>query len=502
MSLVTGLSFDRLLVFHMAGALLALWMALLHGVQIAYYHKGEQHDDHDHDEHDHDDHHDDHDDHDHEHRRLHHHASIHAYLGSDPSMSKFFLDGSMNFTGFSVLVTLLAMIVTSLFRNPIRKRFFEFWMIYHIVGAAIILVMGILHGADLFWWALVLWVLDWAIRYGMMVGVYPKQARVTRIAQTVTKVEWPKTDNFHYEPGQFVKVCIPDLSFWEFHPFSISSTPDDPFVTLYVRALPDPQSWSRQLYDELAEPHDDNKISTNSVRVLLEGPYGSLPPILEHRNQHKCSMAVFISGGIGATPCHSIAKSLIEGSAASRPSLKKVRYIWTLRNDDLISALPPPVIASTEPLSSEKGGDFELVEHRPRESGQSSLDDSDSSDCQEDPMFEHASTPSLAVQTDIYVSQMEQFLDSYDDEEVQKEAAKAKHKEEDAKLPYNIHRGHRPDVHALLEQIHAEAAKNGWGRVFVMVCGPMSLLEACEVACQRNETDAVQLDFHQEIFEY
>ena len=525
-SLVTGLSFERLMPFHVASALLTLWMACLHGIHIAYYHRGdkalhhvEHHRDHDHDE----DHEEDHDDH--EHRRL-HHDSIHAYLGPDPNLWQFLVDGKRNLTGFAVLVSLLLVVVTSLFHNPIRKRWFEFWLIYHITGVLIILGAGIIHGAEVFWSALVWWALDWVLRYGVMAGMrYPKQARVTRVAENVTKVEFPATEHFHYEPGQFVQVAVPSVELWEFHPISIASAPDDhhPFVTLYVRALPDPQSWSRRLY-ELAQPRDENKISTNSVRIFLEGPYGSLPPILEHRNQHKYSMAVFISGGIGVTPCHSIAKSLIAGTSRQRaPSLQKVRYIWSVRNEDMITAIPPVAAMEESPLTYHgvarlNGGSgggkgsssheddmngIELVE-RDQEQQPSLGDDDDSvgSSGSRDMFNNEDSKPSLAVQTDIYVSQMNKFLDSYDDEEVQKEVANSKDDGAHSDAPYEIHRGRRPDVHAILKDVQAEAAKNGWGRVFVMGCGPLSLLEELEVACQRSETDEVQIDFHQEIFDY
>ena len=53
-SLVTGLSFERLVPFHLTSALLTVWMACLHGIQIGYYHKGDK-ESHDSEHHDGDD---------------------------------------------------------------------------------------------------------------------------------------------------------------------------------------------------------------------------------------------------------------------------------------------------------------------------------------------------------------------------------------------------------------------------------------------------------------
>lgn len=524
-SLMTGLSFERLIPVHMASALLTVWMALLHSIQIAYYNKGEKsehHEDHDGDHDDQDDH-DDHDDHDHDdhddhdgHRILHHHASIHAYLGSEPNLWKFLVDGEMNRTGLAVLTSLLLMVLTSVFHKPMRKFWFEGWLVSHIAGAITILVAGILHGADIFPFAVGWWALDWVIRYGFMVAVrYPKQARVTRIAENLTKVEWPKTDDFHYEPGQFVQIAVPAIKLWEFHPISIASAPSDPMVTLFVRALPNRNAWTRQLWNAAA-PLDDNRISTNSVRVFLEGPYGSLPPILENRNQHKYSVAVFVSGGIGVTPCHSIAKSLMaEETTTNRfraSSLRKILYIQSIRNEDMIAAIPPPTMVdnngtgSSSSSSSSSEDDIELVERKALGDADSDEDD-ENEDADDDDVSHNNRRSPLAVQTDIYVTQMHKFLDSYDDDEVHKEVTKANSQNDDSTATIlapntTMHRGRRPDVHAILKKVSEEAAKNGWGRVFVMGCGPVALLEDLEVACQQSETKAVQIDFHPEVFDY
>ncbi|CAB9518874.1 generating NADPH oxidase heavy chain subunit [Seminavis robusta] len=525
-SLLTGLSFDRLVNFHLASSLLSLWMGYLHGINIAYYHRGDNkthhhhdHDDHhhshdDHDEHHHDendeDHHshDDHDSHDHGHHRRLHHDSIHAYLGTDPNISKFFFDGDRNTSGFFVLVALAILVLTSVFHPLFRKCWFEGWLIYHVTSAVIVLIAGMVHGADIFVFCIIWWALDLLIRYGVMVATrYPKQAKVTRVAENITMIQFPKTNNFQFQAGQFVQVAVPSVRLWEFHPFSIASSPDESHITLYVRALPDAKTWTRKLYD-LAAPLDENKISTISHRAFLEGPYGSLPPILDDSCAREYSMAVLVSGGIGVTPCYGIAKCLL---ATPPPSLQKIRYIWSVRDEGMVQAIPPPTLpesgvaglggAKTTTSSIENG--IELVERGSsngtdeNEENEAVLNGEESNGLDETVSAQR----SLALQTDIYITQMDKFVEDGDEETDNAKEAGATETQQ-PHLPYTIHRDGRPDVHAIMKQVHDEASKQGWGRVFVMGCGPFSLLEELQVACRRSQTKEVQIDFHQEVFDY
>jgi predicted ferric reductase len=538
-SLVTGLSFDRLVTFHLASAILTLYMALLHGIQIAYYNRGataadsshHHHDDEDHDDedeedhhhsHSHDDHHDSHDDqdehehddhdHDHEHERFLHQDSIHAYLGTEPNLWKFFFDGDQNTSGFAVLVALSILVVTSVFHRLFRKWWFEGWLVTHISGALIVLAAGIIHGADIFVFAIIWWALDLLIRYGVMVGIrYPRQATLTRVAENVTMMQWPKSDNFQYEAGQFVQVAIPGVRMWEFHPFSIASSPEDSIVTLYMRALPGTKPWTRQVY-EFAAPRDDNKISIGIHRVFVEGPYGSIPPILDDSCTREYSMVVLISGGIGVTPCHSIAKRLIEKQPSS---LQKIYYIWSVRDEKMIKAIPPPTLenaagsSGVDRINHNSDGDedngIELVERGLDDEKKSHAENgNDALEANEDALCkEELAKPSLCLQTDIYVTQMDKFVEVQEDEGIPKGSGtvSSSNQKEQATTPYTIHRGRRLDVHAIVKHAHDEALQKGWGRIFVMGCGPMSLREELQAACQKNQKE-VQIDFHEEIFDY
>jgi predicted ferric reductase len=82
-------------------------------------------------------------------------------------------------------------------------------------------------------------------------------------------------------------LAIPELSWLQWHPFSLSSSPNQKVVTLHIRKM---GNWTKALY-ELSE----NK---KHVDILLEGPYGNLS--VDIMGDRKYKNVMLISGGIGS----------------------------------------------------------------------------------------------------------------------------------------------------------------------------------------------------------
>jgi hypothetical protein len=72
-----------------------------------------------------------------------------------------------------------------------------------------------------------------------------KAAKVVRLPGNVVRVVFDK-GNMRYNAGQYVFLCVPSLSLYEWHPFSLSSHPSQQQCSLHVRILGD---WTRRLYD-------------------------------------------------------------------------------------------------------------------------------------------------------------------------------------------------------------------------------------------------------------
>jgi predicted ferric reductase len=65
-----------------------------------------------------------------------------------------------------------------------------------------------------------------------------------RLPGDVVRVSFPR-GSLRYTAGQYMFLCVPKLSLWEWHPFSISSNEADESVTMHVRVLGD---WTRALH--------------------------------------------------------------------------------------------------------------------------------------------------------------------------------------------------------------------------------------------------------------
>jgi predicted ferric reductase len=74
-----------------------------------------------------------------------------------------------------------------------------------------------------------------------------------------------KKRGLNYSAGQYVFITVPELSYLESHPFSISSSPYEDTVMIHIRVLGD---WTKRLY-ELSN-------DKNSVDIWIHGPYGAL----------------------------------------------------------------------------------------------------------------------------------------------------------------------------------------------------------------------------------
>jgi NADPH oxidase len=201
-------------------------------------------------------------------------------------------------SGTALEACVAALVITSL--APIRRHFFEFFYRMHLLLILATGVLAIVHGARGFVFGAMLWLGDIAIR-GFMVKVayadHSQQSVITHLPANVVRVSFPKTAvnsqrTFHYRGGQYVFLCIPAISSLEWHPFSISSAPDDDEVTLHIRALGD---WTQRLHALAGEGQD----GVMSTECLIEGPYGELAVDLDS-DKYKCIL--LISGGIGITP--------------------------------------------------------------------------------------------------------------------------------------------------------------------------------------------------------
>jgi predicted ferric reductase len=127
---------------------------------------------------------------------------------------------------------------------------------------------------------------------------------VNRLDENVTEFELePVGQTLAFTPGQFVFVCFHspalDQRFGlllrnQFHPFSITSAPDEGTLRITVKAVGD---YTRAI-----------RLLEAGAEAIVEGPYGSFGAQTTNERQ------IWIAGGIGVTPFLSMSRSL-DGNA-------------------------------------------------------------------------------------------------------------------------------------------------------------------------------------------
>lgn len=142
-----------------------------------------------------------------------------------------------------------------------------------------------------------------------------------------------------YRAGQYIYLNVGKVAFLEWHPFTITSAPDDSYLSAHIRCVGD---WTNELDKQISNESD-------SVRLSIDGPYGSCA-----EDVFKYEKVILIGAGIGrfffnwkliflqmnilyffnikgVTPYASILKHIwhiLSVNSPNRTILKKVYFFW------------------------------------------------------------------------------------------------------------------------------------------------------------------------------
>lgn len=217
-------------------------------------------------------------------------------------------------TGHIMNICLVCIFITALqkFRN---YKFHVFWNTHHLFivffsclcihGSGQILgtpKAGYVMAAPLllYGWERAMRVRNAEFKTTTLLKVYEEPSNVLRLDF--------RQKGFFFKAGQYVFLKCPHLSETEWHPFSITAAPDDPYVSLHIKQVGD---WTKALAKFLnPEKQRCVTMQTNEApngRVLLQvdGPFGAPS---EHVFQFETCMLV--GAGIGVTPFASILKNV------------------------------------------------------------------------------------------------------------------------------------------------------------------------------------------------
>ncbi|XP_036068405.1 NADPH oxidase 5 [Oryzias melastigma] len=279
--------------------------------------------------------------------------------------------GTASVTGVVLLLLICLMVLCS---STFVRRSGHFEVFYWSHLSYIwVLILLIIHCANFWKWFVVpglLFLLEKivGIAVSRMGGLYIVE--VNLLPSKVTHLVIKRPQFFHFKPGDYIYINIPVIAKYEWHPFTISSAPEQTdTLWLHVRSM---GQWTNRLYEYFRQIESDElcsgRLATSlkrrrqrtktevsakfvenhrfcNIKCYVDGPYGT-PTRQIFTSEH----AVLIGAGIGITPFASILQSIMyryrlrkqncpscnfswcENLKDSDMTLRKVDFIWINRD--------------------------------------------------------------------------------------------------------------------------------------------------------------------------
>ncbi|KIM24310.1 hypothetical protein M408DRAFT_11066 [Serendipita vermifera MAFF 305830] len=171
------------------------------------------------------------------------------------------------------------------------------------------------------------------ITYVSKVIQHPSKVMEVQIKKERTKIR----------AGQYIFLSCPEVSYWQWHPFTLTSAPEEDYISVHIRIVGDfTSSLAKALgcdFDSKPEKGGGKEAAKvvpppfNRVlpRVMIDGPFGSASEdFLNYET------VLLVGAGIGVTPFASILKDIwyrMNNFNHSSPTrLSKVYFVWVIRD--------------------------------------------------------------------------------------------------------------------------------------------------------------------------
>lgn len=264
-------------------------------------------------------------------------------------------------SGYFMLISLMAMVFTSI-EKPRRENFERFWYTHHLF--IVFFVFWSVHGEFCM-------IKNDRTPYCNGVGVFYQYWSVggfTYLAERIARevrgrhktyvskvIQHPsnvceiqiKKEHTVTKAGQYIFLNCPEVSLWQYHPFTLTSAPEEDYISIHIRVCGDFTKklsnvlgceWERKgdkggnggsVVKSIDEDGVDPSLRRVLPRVYVDGPFGSAS-----EDVFKFEVAVLVGAGIGVTPFASILKSIWYrmNYPQGRTRLRKVYFFWICRD--------------------------------------------------------------------------------------------------------------------------------------------------------------------------
>ncbi|KAG2095871.1 ferric reductase NAD binding domain-containing protein [Suillus discolor] len=278
--------------------------------------------------------------------------------------------------GITAMVAFSILILVSL--RPVRNDIYEVFFYVHFLGVLIFLVGGYYHtkgayGSYWIWPSFVFWALDRFIRvvrlvvfnhsyFGFKSGSGTMDATTEMLSADVVRLRLRRPPHFHWSPGQTAYLIMPSVSTlpFEAHPFTIASFDS----SLLSTPKTEDQSGSGEndetqvlgssapfwkelvflvnVHGGFTKKLKEVAATKGIVKVFVDGPYGPSPDLGSY------DTCVFVAGGSGISYTLPVFLSVIESVRKGKSSCKRVVFIWSIRGAGYVEWIEEALIKAVQ----------------------------------------------------------------------------------------------------------------------------------------------------------
>jgi predicted ferric reductase len=238
-------------------------------------------------------------------------------------------------TGFLLLIIMM-LLYSGAWKKLRNSNFENFWYSHHLFIPFFGLLLG--HGAQnllekttFYFYFIIpgtLYTIERLIRFKRSRTVVTL-LKVRKHAGDVLEVQM-RTPTI-YKAGQFAFFNVPIVSNWEWHPFTISSAPEESFLSCHMKCVGDFTKSVARLFNPkgLDEVVINQAYSAEGKRLIcVDGGFGA-----PSEDYSRFGAVMLVGAGIGVTPFSSILKSIGYNLQRSQDNslLKHVSFFWIMR---------------------------------------------------------------------------------------------------------------------------------------------------------------------------
>ncbi|KAI9126546.1 hypothetical protein K1719_002142 [Acacia pycnantha] len=255
--------------------------------------------------------------------------------------------GVANLPGVVSLIAGLLMWVTSF--SPVRKWNFELFFYTHQLYVVFVVFLALHVGDFIFTMAaggIFLFVLDRFLRFCQSrrtVNVVSAKCLPCGTVELVVS----KPQYLRYNALSFIFIQVREISWLQWHPFSVSSSPLDGkyHLAVLIKVL---GKWTEKLRQKIIEAEALEELSV--VHVSVEGPYGhEVPYHLMYEN------LILVAGGIGLSPFLAILSDILHRVREGKPCLpKRILLVWAVKRSNELPLLSTVDMEAICPFFADK----------------------------------------------------------------------------------------------------------------------------------------------------